>query len=203
MKIASAIVVGLEIAGAFESKPRFCRRRKIGSTTEKPRQTGRDRIQNSSRGVPSGDAVGIGGKDWDVFVPALGKIAPLHPFALIGKFWMGAPVALEQRQPFSPQLLAANAEFLREMIVDTVRHQEFCILGPPVRPLGEPYLLLTQRFAVRARGVLLVRRTIADVALDNDQARPIVDALGDRDRVGDPLTIVGVADPLHVPAIGE
>ena len=48
-----------------------------------------------------------------------------------------------------------------------------------------------------------MRRAIADMALDDDQARPIVDPLGNRDRLGDPLAVVGVADPLHVPAIGE
>src|SRR5438552_17402331 len=41
------------------------------------------------------------------------------------------------------------------------------------------------------------------MALDYDPAGPIVDALGDGDRVGDPLAIIGIADPLHVPAIGE
>src|SRR4029077_17188162 len=54
-----------------------------------------------------------------------------------------------------------------------------------------------------AGGVLLMRRTVADMALDDDQARPILDALGNRDRVGDALAIVGIADPLHMPAIGE
>ncbi len=116
---------------------------------------------------------------------------------------MGAPVALEQGHPFRVEFFAATAEFLSEMIVDTVRHQKFLILGPAIGPFGQPDLFLAQRLAVRARGVLLVRRAVTDVAFDDDQARPIVNALGDRDCISDPLAIVGVADPLHVPAIGE
>jgi hypothetical protein len=41
------------------------------------------------------------------------------------------------------------------------------------------------------------------MALDDNEAGPIIDALGDRDRIGDPLAIVGVADPLNVPTIGQ
>ncbi len=53
------------------------------------------------------------------------------------------------------------------------------------------------------RGILLVRRAVADMALDDDQGRPVVGALGVGDRVGDPLAVVGVADPLDLPAIAE
>src|SRR6516164_6890043 len=122
MKISGAIFVGLKITGAFESKPRFCRRREIGGAAEKPRQTGRDRIQNSSRGVSTGDSVRIGSEDRDVFVPSFGQVAALHPFALIGKLPMGTPVALEQGHPVRPQLFAAGAEFPGEVLVHAFRN---------------------------------------------------------------------------------
>jgi len=203
VKVSAAIVIGLEITGAWESKPRFRRRREIGSTAEKPRQARRDRVQNPGRGVATGDPVRIGGEDRDVLVPPLGEVAPLHALARVGQLGVGDPIALEQCQPLRPELRSASPEFRREVLVHTIRHQKFRVLWPAIGAFREPDLLLTQGFAVRARGILLMRRTIADMALDDDQARPIVNALGDRDRVGDPLTIVGVADPLHVPAIVE
>jgi hypothetical protein len=55
---------------------------------------------------------------------------------------------------------------------------------------------------VRGRGVDLVRRAITDVAVEDDQRRP-VRGLGEHlQRVLDAPQVVGVADAQHVPAIG-
>src|SRR5207237_2058816 len=94
MEIAAAVIVGLEIAGAFEGEPGLCRRCKIGGPAEQPRQARGDRVQHVSRRIAAGYPLGIGGKDWDVSVPALGEVAPLHPLALIGQLGVRAPVAL-------------------------------------------------------------------------------------------------------------
>ena len=50
-------------------------------------------------------------------------------------------------------------------------------------------------------GVDLVRRAVADVAVENDQRRPALGLAKDRKRVLDPLEIVGIADAQHVPAV--
>src|SRR5262249_57943356 len=52
-------------------------------------------------------------------------------------------------------------------------------------------------------GVLLMRRTVADVAVQNDKCRATLCLLEDRQRLLDPLTIVRVADPQDVPSISE
>src|SRR5438309_8909391 len=89
------------------------------------------------------------------------------------------------------------------MFVHTLWHEKFRVLRPTIRTLGELNLLFTQGFAMSAGGVLLMRSAVADMAFDANQARPVVDALGARDRVSDPLAIIGIADPLDVPTIGE
>src|SRR6516225_10840523 len=122
MKISGAIFVGLKITGAFESKPRFCRRREIGGAAEKPRQTGRDRIQDSSRGVSTGDSVRIGSEDRNVLVPVLGKVAPLHALALVGELGVGISIALEQRHPVRSQRLPPCRKVLSEVFVYPLRH---------------------------------------------------------------------------------
>src|SRR5438309_11561559 len=48
-----------------------------------------------------------------------------------------------------------------------------------------------------------MRRTVADMAFDNNQTGPIIDPLGNGDRFGDTLAVVGVAHPLDMPAVGE
>ena len=49
----------------------------------------------------------------------------------------------------------------------------------------------------------LVRRAIADVAVENDQRRPVFRLAEDRKRLLDALQIVGIADPQHIPMVSE
>ena len=58
-----------------------------------------------------------------------------------------------------------------EVLVDAVGDEELGVLGPAVGALGLPHLLVAERLAVGGRGVLLVRRAVADVAVDDDQGR--------------------------------
>src|SRR5205085_9865905 len=68
--------------------------------------------------------------------------------------------------------------------------------------LGEPDLLLAERWAVRGRGVLLVRAALGDVGPDHDQRRAVLDL--DR-RPERPLQLVeldALLQVLDVPAVG-
>src|SRR5438477_7952855 len=203
MKIPAAVVIALEIAGSLERQPGLRRGREVGGTAEQPRQARGDRVQHMSRRVAAGDALRVGRKRRNVSVPPLREVAPLHPLALISELRISVAVALEERQPFRPQLLPAGTEIFREMLVDAFRHEKLRVLRPVIKALGQLDLGFAQRLAMSARGILLMRRTVADMAFDNDQTGPIVDPLGDSDRFGDALAVVGVADPLHMPAIGE
>src|SRR5262249_24768133 len=106
-------------------------------------------------------------------------IPPLHALALIRQFRMSAAVALEERHPLRAKLLPASAETFGEVLVDAVGHQKFLLLGPAIGALCQLHLFIPQRLAMSAGGVLLVRRAIADVARHDDQAWPVVDAVGD------------------------
>ena len=82
---------------------------------------------------------------------------------------------------------------------DPVGHEELGILRPAIGALGEPHLVLAQRLAMGRGGVDLVRRAIADMAVEDDQRRPALGLAEDRQRILDALEIVGIADPQHVP----
>ena len=53
------------------------------------------------------------------------------------------------------------------------------------------------------RRIDLVRRAVADVAVEDDQGRPALGLPEDRERILDALEVVGIADPQHVPVIAE
>ena len=88
------------------------------------------------------------------------------------------------------------------MLAHAVRHEELGVFRPAIGALGETDLLVAQRLAMSGAGVLLVRRAIADVALDDDQRRRVAVALKVVERLGQPPRVVGVADMLDIPAIG-
>ena len=106
-------------------------------------------------------------------------------------------------QPGRAQLLAALADARKEMLAHAVRHQKFGIFRPAIAALGQADLFDPERLAVGGAGIVLVGSAIADMALDDDQRRHVARAPEYLDRLRNPLRVVGVADPLHVPAIGE
>ena len=150
-----------------------------------------------------GDALGVGGKGRQVLVPAVGKLAVLHAVEFVGEAGILCLVlASNSVEPGVAQLLAAAADALLEMLVDAVRDEELGVLGPAVDLLGQLDLIFAERLAVSGMGVLLVRRALADVAVDDDQRGTIVGLRNDRMRPIEQRQIVGVAHPRDVPAIG-
>ena len=134
-------------------------------------------------------------------VPAVRQLAALHRLDLRRRAPARRPVGLEQPLPLGAQLGAALADHLGEVLLDPVGDEELRVLGPAVEALGLPDLLLAERLAVGLGRVLLVRRAVADVAVDDDQRRPLLLVLELVEGAGDQLEVVGVADPGDVPAV--
>ena len=80
-------------------------------------------------------------------------------------------VGLERLRPGGAELGAALADAVGEVLGDAVGDEELGVLGPAVGALGLADLLVAQGLAVGRGGVLLVRRAVADVAVDDDQRR--------------------------------
>ena len=92
----------------------------------------------------------------------------------------------------------------REALAHAVGHQELRVLGPAIGALGQPHLVLAQGVAVGRGGVLLVRRAIADDAVDDDQGRPVLGrAETSRARAATASQSLASRHPQHVPAIGR
>jgi hypothetical protein len=89
------------------------------------------------------------------------------------------------------------------VLADAVRDEELRILGPPIGPLGEADLLLAERFAMGGGSILLVRRAVADMAIQNDKGRAALRLMEYPESVLDQANVVGVADPQHVPSVTQ
>ncbi len=132
-------------------------------------------------------------------IPTRRQLAPLHQVDLVREFWMLGAVGGEQLGPIAPSLRAARAYPGGEMLAHGVRDEELGVLRPSVAALGEANLVVAQRLAMSGGSVVLVRRAVADVAVENDEGRA---ALGHLERVQcglDAVDVIGVGDAKNVP----
>src|SRR5690348_6073496 len=89
------------------------------------------------------------------------------------------------------------------MLPDAIRNEKLGVFGPPIGAFGESDLFLPQRFAMGGGGINFMRRTIADVAIQDDQRRSALGLAEQRQRLLNALEVVGVTDPQHIPLIAE
>ena len=101
------------------------------------------------------------------------------------------------------QIASALADAVAEMLTHSVRHQELRIFRPAVEFLGQPDFFFAQRFAVSGIGVLLVRRSVADVAVDDDQRRPVCGLVERFKRPRQHFEIIGVGHASDVPSVAH
>ncbi len=90
-----------------------------------------------------------------------------------------------------------------EMLVHAVRNEKLRILGPAIKPLGEANLFFAERFAMGRGCIVLVRRAIPDMAVENDKRWAALGLLEDLQRVFDKVGVVGVAYAQDIPAVGQ
>ena len=145
----------------------------VRGAAEEPGDVLREHVQHLARGVAAGDPLRVGGEDREVPVPAGGQLAPLHLVDLGGELGV---LRRGRRRRASVHcragLRAPRADPGGEVLAHAVGHEELRVLGPAVGALGEPDLLVAERLAVGRGGVLLVRRAVADVAVEDDEGGP-------------------------------
>src|ERR1700675_2333795 len=96
-------------------------------------------------------------------------MAALHPvslFRLLRKLFL---VLLEFCLPRRAGLGSALSHAVLEPVVDSVGDQKLRIFWPPVVFLHEFDFRLAQRLAMRFVGILLVRRSVPNVAIHHDE----------------------------------
>src|SRR5262249_42590248 len=111
--------------------------------------------------------------------------------------------ARKQRGPLAPQLRAARANAGREVLRYLIRNQELRVLGPAVSALCKTHLVVSERLAVGRRGIVLMRRAVADVAVKDNKGRPPFGGSESVDRVLDQVEVVRIADAQHIPSVPQ
>src|SRR5262249_263193 len=90
-----------------------------------------------------------------------------------------------------------------KVLIYAVRDEKLCIFGPSVAAFGEPAFVIPKRFAMRFRGVLLVRRAVADVAVKYDEGVAPLVLPKDIECVLDAIDIVRIAQSQDVPTVRQ
>src|SRR5260370_17862423 len=83
-------------------------------------------------------------------------------------------VLVEFRSPCGASLSSALSDAIFEMVVDAIGNKKLCILRPAVVSLHEFHFRFAEGLAVRVGTILLVGRSVADVAIDHDKCRTVL-----------------------------
>ncbi len=97
--------------------------------------------------------------------------------------------------------MAAAANAILKILEHAVGHQELRVFGPAIEFLYQFDFFCTERLAVGGAGVLLVRRSIANVAVYDDECGPVVGVEKLFEGASQGIEVIGVADVGSIPAV--
>ncbi len=89
------------------------------------------------------------------------------------------------------------------MFAHAVGHEEFCVFGPAVEFFREAHFFFAQRLAVSGTGVVLVGRSVAYVAVNDDQSRTVFGVTEDLEGAVEHFEIIGIGNAGDIPAIAD
>src|SRR5450631_3711186 len=201
MHVAAAGGLCLQCTSAIERQVGLGGWREIGSAAQNPRHILGDGVEHLPRGVACRNAFFIGLEVRQIGIPPHRQFVFQIAQNFVGGLRVGLSVIGEGLLPCGIQACAAFADAILEGVIDAVGHQKLCVFRPAVEALGLAHFLCTERVAVRGGGVLLVRRAIADDAVDYDQGRPVLGCLELFQRLCDRGAIIGICDMKNVPFV--
>src|SRR5262249_45181642 len=112
-------------------------------------------------------------------------------------------VRIEEVCPAASGFRATLADPVGEMLANTIGHEKFRVLRPAVVALAHPDLIIAGRLAMSFQGVLFVRRTVTDVAVQDEEGGAALAAPENLQGLLDAVDIIGIADALDIPAVTQ
>src|ERR1700746_639516 len=203
VQIAARSTVGLKITRARERQTRLGGRGKVRGATDHPGEIRRDGIEDFGRGVASGYSLAISWKNGNVLRPVHRQFTFLNLIELRGKFGKLFPVLGELFLPLFARFAAPPSNPGLEVLVYPAGNQELGVGRPAVRLLHQLNLLFAKRLAMRRARVLTMRRTVADMTINDYDRWSARRARGIPERVLNATQIVGIPDASHVPSIRQ
>ena len=203
MQVSSTIVGGRKVAGALEGETSLGGRRQIGRSADHPWHIAGDRIQDLGRCVPPGNTFRVGRELGKIAIPTVGKLAPLHLANLGSQLRILVCVMAECFLPLLMQLFSTLSDSRPEMLLHAIRNVKLGVFRPAVVPLGQANFFFSEGLAVRSAGVLLVGSAIRDVAVDNDESRPVVGMEESLEGAGQHFLIIRIPYARDIPPISD
>src|SRR5260370_20766401 len=140
-------------------------------------------------------------KNVNVLRPVPRQFAFLNLIELLGKLRKLLPVLCELLLPLFARFAAPPSNPGLEMLVYPAGDQELGVGRPTVSMLHQLDLVFAERLAVRGTGILTMRRTIADMTIDDSDRGSARRPCGIPKRVLDAIQIVGIPDTNDLPSI--
>src|ERR1700733_5051861 len=201
MQVLTTGTISLKISSSLVLQRGLVRWAEISGSAQKPGYILRQNVKHFARSITAGDTFRIGGKNRQILVPSERQLPALHQINLVGQFGILNRVRREQIGPLTARFRTPRTDTRAEMFLDSIRYQKLRTLPPSVATLGEANLFLSQRLTVSCRRVLLVRRTVTDMAVEDDEGWAIGCSLENLQSGLDSVDIIGVADAENVPTV--
>ena len=136
----------------------------------------------------------LGGKTGSAVSQPGGKPRSLMLSICAARSGYCSPVPREGAAPLAAEPCAARTELRGEMFAHAGGNDELLIGVEAEELLGQPHFVVAKRLAVGLGRVLLVRGAIADMAVHDDQRRPVARLLEAFIGLLQHCRVVGVAD---------
>ncbi len=199
--VAPAILIRIEVARAVEGQICFVRFGEVRRAAHQPGNILCQGVEGFSRGFACGHAFWIGREARQVLVPAVRQLATLHLVQLIGELRKLFLVFLKFRLPCGAGLGAALPHAILELVINAIGDEKLGIFGPSVILLNKFDFGLAQGLAVCFVRILFVWRSVSDVAVHDDEGRPIIRIEKILVAASQHLQIVRIRDVRYVPLI--
>src|SRR5262249_10762368 len=154
-------------------------------------------------GIAPGDAFRIGRKNRQALIPSPRQLALLHQVDLVCELRIFRAISRKELAPLTAGFFPTRANSGGEVLAHRIGNEKLRALRPPVSAFDKANLVLAQRLAVRRGSVLLVRRAVADMAVQNDEGWAPLGLVKDVQGLRDPVDVVGLADAQNVPSITQ
>src|ERR1700674_696769 len=163
----------------------------------------RNRIQYFGGSVPPGYTLYVGRKFVHIPVPTFGQFAPLHFIQMQRQFRVLAGVLAKHFLPVLTQLCTALADSILEVFSYPIGNVELRIFRPAIIPLGQADFIFAKWLAMSGTRVLLVGSAVGNVAVDNNQSRPIIGVQESLKGARQHGLIIRVSYTSHLPPVAE
>src|SRR6266404_796712 len=203
VQIAPRPSVRLEIASGREGQSCLGRRSEISGTPDHPRKIRRDGVQHFGGRIASGYSLRIGRKNGNIFRPVRRQLPLLNLIEFRSKFGELFPVLRKLLFPLLARFAASPPNSGLEVLIHSVGHEKLGVRRPAIRLLYELDLIFAERLAVRSTCILTMRRTIADMTIDDYDRWSSRRSRGIPQCVLDAIQVIGIPNAKDVPSVRE